>query len=85
MSMNFPRTEYFEHTRRRPDRSIIEAEWILRTINAPEYQTIQTDGRIRRWRRIPEFENKALRVILLEDGATVHNAFFDRDFTEEQS
>ena len=34
---------------------------------------------------IPEFENKALRVILLEDGMTVHNAFFDRDFTEEQA
>jgi len=27
-------------------------------------------------------ENRALRVILLEDGETVHNAFFDRDFEE---
>jgi len=26
--------------------------------------------------------NRALRVILLEDGETVHNAFFDRDFEE---
>jgi hypothetical protein len=25
-----------------------------------------------------------LWVILLEDGYTVHNAFFDRDFTEER-
>jgi len=25
---------------------------------------------------------RALRVILLEDGETVHNAFFDRDFRE---
>ena len=24
----------------------------------------------------------ALRIILLEDGETVHNAFFDRDFKE---
>jgi hypothetical protein len=24
----------------------------------------------------------AIRVILLEDGETVHNAFFDRDFEE---
>jgi hypothetical protein len=27
-------------------------------------------------------DNRALRVILLEDGETVHNAFFDRDFEE---
>jgi hypothetical protein len=26
---------------------------------------------------------KYLRVILLEDGETVHNAFFDRGFKEE--
>ncbi|MEI6871535.1 MAG: hypothetical protein WCL08_04575 [Verrucomicrobiota bacterium] len=81
---SFPRTQYFDHTRSRTDRSLIEDEWILRAIQAPEHEMIQSDGRIRRWRRIPEFENKALRVILLEDGITVHNAFFDRDFTKEQ-
>ena len=27
-------------------------------------------------------DNHVLRVILLEDGETVHNAFFDRDFEE---
>jgi len=27
-------------------------------------------------------EEWILRVILLEDGETVHNAFFDRDFRE---
>jgi hypothetical protein len=81
---SFPRTQYFDHTRSRADRSLIEDEWILRAIQAPEHEMIQADRRIRRWPRIPEFENKALRVILLEDGVTVHNAFFDRDFTEEQ-
>jgi hypothetical protein len=78
----FPRTQYFEHARCRPDRSLILDEWILRTVSAPEKEVVQTDGRIRRWRRIPEFENKVLRVIVLEDGLTVHNAFFDRDFEE---
>jgi len=39
------------------------------------------DGsRSRRWIEIPEMENRYLRVILLEDGETVHNAFFDRRF-----
>jgi len=42
----------------------------------------QADGRIRRWARIPEMNNRALRVILLADGETVHNAFFDRDFRD---
>jgi len=28
--------------------------------------------------------DKYLRVVVLEDGQTVHNAFFDRDFTEGQ-
>ena len=79
---SFPRTQYFEHARRRADRSLILDQWILRTVSAPEKEVVQTDGRIRRWRRIPEFENKVLRVIVLEDGLTVHNAFFDRDFAE---
>lgn len=43
---------------------------------------LQSDGRIRKWVKIPELE-KYLRVILLSDGETVHNAFFDRGFTEE--
>jgi len=42
----------------------------------------QVDGRIRQWARIVEMDNRALRVILLEDGETVRNAFFDRDFQE---
>jgi hypothetical protein len=30
--------------------------------------------------RIAEMENRYLRVVLLPDGETVHNAFFDREF-----
>jgi len=75
-------TCYFEHTRSRPDRAIIEDDWIERVVQHPLREERQTDGRIRRWARIPEMENRALRVILLEDGETVHNAFFDRDFEE---
>jgi hypothetical protein len=37
----------------------------------------QSDGRIRRWARIAEMGNRVLRIILLEDGETVHNAFFE--------
>ena len=68
--------------RERPDRVIIQDEWILRAIQNPLKEEIQSDGRIRCWARIPEMDNRALRVILLEDGETVHNAFFDRRFKE---
>jgi hypothetical protein len=57
-------------------------EWIERVAKDPLREEIQSDGRIRRWARIAEMDNRALRVILLEDGETVHNAFFDRNFKE---
>ena len=66
--------------RNRPDRAIIELQWIERVIQHPVKETIQEDGRIRRWGLILE-EGKYLRVILLPDGETVHNAFFDRGFS----
>ena len=65
--------------RKRPDRATIRDEWIQFAIEHPEKSATQSDGRIRRWARIRE-EGKVLRVILLADGETVHNAFFDRSF-----
>ena len=73
-------TRYFETIRERPDRALIQDAWIQRAITSPIRQTIQKDGRIRRWCQVPEMDNRYLRVILLPDGETVHNAFFDRDF-----
>lgn len=73
-------TRYFEAIRNRRDRAIIEEAWIERVIREPARETIQEDGRIRRWGRVAEAENRYLRVVLLEDGETVHNAFFDRGF-----
>ena len=64
----------------RPDRATIKIEWIEAVVQNPVKETIQSDGRIRRWAAIPEMEDRYLRVILLEDGETVHNAFFDRTF-----
>jgi hypothetical protein len=54
--------------------------WNERTIQKPVKEVIQADGRPRRWAAIPEMDGKFLRVILLADGETVHNAFFDRSF-----
>ena len=73
-------TRYFQAMSSRPDRMIIRLEWIQRTIEQPLREVIQADGRIRRWGAVPEMQGRFLRVILLPDGETVHNAFFDRSF-----
>ena len=73
-------TQYFLHTHERPDRTEVRLEWIERVIRKPEVEVVQSDGRIRRWGRIEEAGGKYLRVVLLADGETVHNAFFDRRF-----
>ncbi len=56
-------------------------EWIRQAVEHPLREAVQADGRIRRWARIEEANGQYLRVVLLEDGETVHNAFFDRRFT----
>ena len=75
-------TEYFRYTKTRPDRACIKDEWIEQVMNFPLCSEKQPDGRIRFWGLIQE-ENKYLRVIVLEDRKTVHNAFFDRGFKEK--
>ena len=50
-------------------------------IDNPIKEIIQADSRIRRWAPIATMNDKYLRVILLPDGETIHNAFFDRGFT----
>jgi hypothetical protein len=72
------KTRYFAAMRERPDRAAIHLDWIAETIRNPQYTERREDGRIRLWRAIPEAQGRYLRVILLEDGETVHNAFFDR-------
>jgi hypothetical protein len=74
-------TRYFEEQvlRKRP---YIKREWCAKALSEPVRRETQPDGRIRYWIFIDELE-KYLRVVTLEDGETVHNAFPDRDFREE--
>lgn len=73
-------TRYFDALRNRPDRAGIREEWIERAIRDPVKEVVQADGRIRRWALISEAGSRYIRVVLLPDGETVHNAFFDRRF-----
>ena len=73
-------TRYFDATRVRRDRSDIQAVWIQRVIDQPEYQEIQADGRIRRWARIPEAGDKYLRVVYCQILKRCTMPFLDRGF-----
>ncbi len=59
-------------------------EWIYHVLTNPVKIESQPNNRISYWGNIPEAENRVLRVITLEDGETVHNAFFDRNFYKRQ-
>lgn len=74
-------TAYFE--RRLATRREIRLEWVERVLSAPLRRERQADGRIRMWGLVEE-TGKYLRVVVLPDGETVHNAFFDRRFREGQ-
>jgi hypothetical protein len=48
---------------------------------------VQPDGRIRYWGPITlpsEQKARILRVVTLDDGITLHNAFIDRGFDEDR-
>ena len=61
-------------------RPYIQVRWLEQVISAPLRREVQSDGRIRYWAWIDEL-NRYLRVVTLEDGLTVHNAFKDRRFS----
>ncbi|MGH8722008.1 MAG: hypothetical protein ACREU4_08490 [Burkholderiales bacterium] len=66
-------------------RPYIRREWCADILARPLRREAQADGRIRYWGYIEELGGRALRVVTLADGETVHNAFPDRDFEEEPS
>lgn len=77
-------TRYFEEQvlRKRP---YVDPSWCTSIIANPIRRDIQDDGRIRHWGKIVDARDqktRILRVVTLEDGQTVHNAFFDRDFKD---
>lgn len=74
----FWRTRYFafDVLPRRPYLDMLE---ILCIVRQPERRVIQRDGRI----RIYGYASSAdayLRIVLLPDGETVHNAFVDESY-----
>lgn len=75
-------TRYFEEQvlRKRP---YIKREWCEMALLTPVRRETQSDGRVRYWVFIQELD-RYLRVVTLEDGETIHNAFPDRGFEPEE-
>jgi hypothetical protein len=77
-------TRYFEEQvlRKRP---YVERGQCADVIPRPLRRAVQDNGRIRHWGRVLDVRDgtaRILRVVMLDDGETIHNAFFDRDFRE---
>ena len=74
----FWRTRYFAFDvyPRRPFLDLLE---IRRIVSLPERRIVQSDGRIRLY-GYSESLGCYLRVVVLSDGETVHNAFPDEGF-----
>jgi hypothetical protein len=78
-------TRYFEEQvlRKRP---YLTVEMCLEVLQAPLKREVQDDGRIRHWGRVAlpgESDARILRVVTLDDGWTLHNAFLDRGYRED--
>jgi len=52
----------------------------MQVLENPLRSEPQEKNRFRFWGAIPEFDNRILRVVTLEDQVTIHNAFPDRRF-----
>ncbi len=72
-------TRYFREQvlRKRP---YLKAEWCEQIVREPLAREIQADVRIRYWGTVMELRGRIVRVVTLEDGETIHNAFLDRNF-----
>ena len=72
-------TDYFENEVLRK-RLYLKKEWCIQVLENPIRSEPQENNRFRFWGAIPEFDNRILRVVTLEDKVTIHNAFPDRRF-----
>lgn len=73
-------TRYFEEQVLRK-RTYLKRKWCEEALKNYVCKEKQENGRFRYWTYIGELR-KYLRVVTLDDGETVHNAFPDRNFKE---
>lgn len=81
----FRLTKHASEELAKPGRQQIQLKWIEEALKNPDYQ--ETDSRsnaTRVWKRIPEYENRALRVVYNPETEpiSVITVFFDRNFKQ---
>ena len=79
-------TRYFDEQVRRK-RTYLTVELCCAVLSDPLASEVQSDGRKRFWGRVAlpdDDRERILRVVTLEDGETIHNAFLDRGYREEE-
>jgi len=79
-------TRYFDEQvlRKRPYLSL---DMCLAVLQSPLNKVAQSDGRIRFFGEVSDTvggQTRVLRVVTLADGETIHNAFFDRGYKEQE-
>ncbi len=78
--IEFPKTTAYFREQVLVKRPYLRIEWCMAVIANHVEREVQPDGRIRYWGYLPDLAGKALRVVTLEDGITLHNAFPDSGF-----
>ena len=77
-------TRYFDEQVRRT-RPYVDASQEAAGLADPLRRFTQPDGRVQLWGAVIDSRDgktRILRVVTLQDGETVHNGFFDRDFKD---
>jgi hypothetical protein len=67
------------------NRPYLPTEQFAGILTAPLRRSVQADGRVRLRGRVTDPRDgqlRVLRIVTLDDGETVHNAFFDRGYRE---
>ena len=78
-------TRYFAEQVMRK-RAYLTIEMCRAVISEPLRREVQKDGRIRHWGNVTlpnEPDARILRVVTLDDGETLHNAFLDRGYRKD--
>jgi hypothetical protein len=79
--IEFPRTTDYFREQVLVKRPYLKIEWCMAVLDNYVEREVQQDGRIRFWGYVDDLPGKALRVVTLEDGCTLHNAFPDSGYT----
>jgi hypothetical protein len=82
--IEFPKTTAYFREQVLRKRPYLKVEWCAAVLETYVERFVQADGRIRYWGYIEELPGKALRVVTLEDGQTLHNAFPDSGYTRRK-